>query len=227
MREFILAMRAIWATWHEGEPLQFAGRFYTHTLMTPFFTPTNREFGAPRVFLAAVGPLMTEVAGEVADGIIVHPFTTETYLRETTLPALERGFAKARASGVDKSHANFEVSYPCFVVTGRDEQELQAAKQATRQQIAFYGSTPGLQARPGQRRCRRTAGRIERHVQAGAMGRHGQPHRRRPHAAVRGGGGAGSESPRRSSPASVMWSTGRRRRMDNYPGMSEHVSSRS
>lgn len=142
MREFILAMRAIWATWHKGEPLQFTGKFYTHTLMTPFFTPTNNEFGAPRVFLAAVGPLMTEVAGEVADGIIVHAFTTDEYLRETTLPALERGFAKARARGEDKSRENFEISYPCFVVTGRDERELAGAKQATRQQIAFYGSTP-------------------------------------------------------------------------------------
>ena len=142
MREFILAMRAIWANWHNGEPLQFTGKFYTHTLMTPFFAPTNNEHGAPRVFLAAVGPLMTEVAGEVADGIIVHAFTTEKYLRETTLPALERGFAKARAAGVDKSFDNFEVSYPCFVVTGRDEQEVEAAKVATARQIAFYGSTP-------------------------------------------------------------------------------------
>lgn len=142
MREFILAMRAIWATWHQGEPLQFTGKFYSHTLMTPFFTPTNTEHGAPRVFLAAVGPLMTEVAGEVADGIIVHAFTTERYLRETTLPALERGFAKARAKGEDKSRANFEISYPCFVVTGRDDKELEAARTATRRQIAFYGSTP-------------------------------------------------------------------------------------
>ena len=142
MREFILAMRAIWANWHTGEALQFTGKFYTHTLMTPFFAPTNNEHGAPRVFLAAVGPLMTEVAGEVADGIIVHAFTTEKYLRETTLPALERGFAKARAAGVDKSFANFEVSYPCFVVTGRDEQEVELAKVATARQIAFYGSTP-------------------------------------------------------------------------------------
>ena len=142
MREFILAMRAIWATWHQGEPLQFTGKFYSHTLMTPFFTPTNTEHGAPRVFLAAVGPLMTEVAGEVADGIIVHAFTTERYLRETTLPALERGFAKARAKGESKSLDNFEISYPCFVVTGRDEQELAAAKTATCRQIAFYGSTP-------------------------------------------------------------------------------------
>ena len=73
-----------------------------HTrLMTPFFTPTNNEYGAPKVFLAAVGPLMTEVAGEVADGVIVHAFTTEKYLRETTLPALERGFESAA------NHARF------------------------------------------------------------------------------------------------------------------------
>ena len=137
MREFILAMRAIWANWHEGAPLQFTGKFYTHTLMTPFFTPTNTEFGPPRVFLAAVGPLMTQVAGEVADGIIVHPFTTEKYLRETTVPALERGFAKA-----GKQRADFEVMYPCFVITGRDERELARASVATKQQIAFYGSTP-------------------------------------------------------------------------------------
>ena len=137
MREFILAMRAIWANWHQGEPLQFTGKFYQHTLMTPFFTPDNTEHGPPRVFLAAVGPLMTEVAGEVADGIIVHAFTTEKYLRETTLPALERGFAKA-----GKQRGDFEISYPCFIVTGRDDQEVERAKAQTRQQIAFYGSTP-------------------------------------------------------------------------------------
>jgi probable F420-dependent oxidoreductase len=137
MREFILAMRAIWSNWHEGLPLEFTGKYYTHTLMTPFFTPTDTEYGAPRVFLAAVGPLMTEVAGEVADGVIIHAFTTEKYLRETTLPALERGWAKA-----GKSRADFEISYPVFVVTGANEHELAEAKVATRKQIAFYGSTP-------------------------------------------------------------------------------------
>ena len=137
MREFILALRAIWANWYDNEPLAFTGKFYTHTLMTPFFTPTNTEHGAPRVFLAAVGPRMTEVAGEVADGIIVHAFTTEKYLRETTIPAIERGLAKS-----GRTRDDFEISYPCFVVTGRDEKEQAGAAQATRQQIAFYGSTP-------------------------------------------------------------------------------------
>ena len=137
MREFILAMRAIWANWTEKKPLEFAGKFYTHTLMTPFFTPTNTEYGPPKVFLAAVGPRMTEVAGEVADGVIIHAFTTEKYLRETTMPALERGFAKA-----GKKRKDFQISYPVFVVTGQNEKEIAAAKVATRRQIAFYGSTP-------------------------------------------------------------------------------------
>ena len=137
MREYILAMRAIWANWHEGKPLEFTGKFYTHTLMTPFFAPTDTEYGAPKVFLAAVGPLMTEVAGEVADGMIAHAFTTEKYLRETTLPALERGFAKA-----GKRREDFEISYPVFVVTGNTEEELDDAKVAAAKQVAFYGSTP-------------------------------------------------------------------------------------
>ncbi|MDG2277633.1 MAG: TIGR03617 family F420-dependent LLM class oxidoreductase [Pseudomonadales bacterium] len=137
MREFVLAMRAIWGNWHDGKPLEFTGKFYTHTLMTPFFTPTDCDYGAPKVFLAAVGPKMTEVAGEVADGMIAHAFTTESYLRNTTIPALERGFAKA-----GKSRADFEISYPVFVVTGQTEEELAEAKVATAKQIAFYGSTP-------------------------------------------------------------------------------------
>ena len=137
MREYILAMRAIWANWHEGKALEFTGKFYTHTLMTPMFTPTDVDYGAPKVLLAAVGPKMTEVAGEVADGVIAHAFTTEKYMRETTMPAIERGL---KAAG--KSRADFEVSYPVFVVTGTNEQEMAEAKLATCKQIAFYGSTP-------------------------------------------------------------------------------------
>ena len=137
MRELILAMRAIWACWHEGKPLEFLGKFYTHTLMTPFFTPTNTEFGPPKVYLAAVGPMMAEVAGEVADGLLVHGFTTQAYLEGVTLPALERGFAKA-----GKTRADFEISYPVFSIAGRDEAEIAAETTKMRQQVAFYGSTP-------------------------------------------------------------------------------------
>ena len=137
MREFILALRAIWASWATGEPLRFRGEFYTHTLMTPFFDPGPNPFGNPKVFLAGVGELMTEVAGEVADGFLCHGFSTERYLREVTLPALERGRAK-----VGKTLAGFEISGPAFVATGGDERELAEAVAAVKRQIGFYGSTP-------------------------------------------------------------------------------------
>ena len=140
MREMIMAIRAIWDTWENGTPLAFRGDFYTHTLMTPFFTPDRADlagFGVPKIFLAGVGELMTEVAGEVCDGFLCHGFTTEKYLREVTIPALARGRAKA-----GKTMEGFEIVGPSFVVTGSNEEEMAAAAAGTRQQIAFYGSTP-------------------------------------------------------------------------------------
>jgi probable F420-dependent oxidoreductase len=130
-------MRAIWACWNEGAPLDFRGDFYRHTLMTPFFNPGPNPYGNPSVHLAAVGGLMTEVAGEVCDGIILHAFTTERYVREMTIPALERGWAKA---GTQRS--DFEISGPMFVVSGTNDEELERAMRGTKEQIAFYGSTP-------------------------------------------------------------------------------------
>jgi probable F420-dependent oxidoreductase len=137
MREFILAMRAIWASWGDGGKLDFRGEYYRHTLMTPFFNPGRNPYGNPKVFLAAVGERMTEVAGEAANGILLHGFTTEQYVREVTLPALERGWAKA-----GKQRDQFELSGPMFVVTGTNDEEYENARRGTKQQIAFYGSTP-------------------------------------------------------------------------------------
>jgi probable F420-dependent oxidoreductase len=137
MREMVLAIRAIWACWNKGEKLDFRGDFYHHTLMTPFFDPGPAPGGDPKIVLAAVGERMTEVAGEVADGLILHGFTTERYVREVTLPSLERGFAKS-----GKQRSDFEISGPLFVVTGTTEEELERAREGTKQQIAFYGSTP-------------------------------------------------------------------------------------
>jgi probable F420-dependent oxidoreductase len=137
MRELIMAIRAIWHSWDTGEKLEFRGEFYTHTLMTPFFDPGKNPYGNPKILLAAVGELMTEVAGEAGDGLLVHGFTTERYLREVSLPALERGAAKA-----GKSRADLTVSYPGFVVTGATDADVEAADVAVRRQIAFYGSTP-------------------------------------------------------------------------------------
>jgi len=137
MRELILATRAIWDCWNDGTPLDFRGDFYRHTLMTPFFVPGPNPYGNPKISLAAVGTHMTEVAAEVADGVILHAFTTERYVREVTLPALERGFEKS-----GKQRSDFEISGPLFIVSGGNEEELEKARQGTKQQIAFYGSTP-------------------------------------------------------------------------------------
>jgi probable F420-dependent oxidoreductase len=137
MRELVLAIRAIWACWSDGSRLAFRGEFYRHTLMTPMFDPGPNPFGNPRIFLAAVGEMMTEVAGEVGDGMLAHGFTTERYLREVTVPALERGLA---ASG--RVRSDVQISYPGLVVTGADEAGFAAAAKAVKSQLAFYGSTP-------------------------------------------------------------------------------------
>lgn len=140
MREMVQAIRAIWDTWENGSKLAFRGDFYQHTLMTPFFTPDASElgdFGVPKIFLAGVGELMTEVAGEVCDGFFCHGFTTEKYLREVTIPAIEKGRTTA-----GKTMDDFEIVGPSFVVTGTTDEQMEQAAIGTRQQIAFYGSTP-------------------------------------------------------------------------------------
>jgi len=137
MKELIMAMRAIWANWYSDEPLRFEGKYYSHTLMTPAFTPENKQEGAPKVTLAAVGPVMTEVAGEVADGLIIHPFSNEKYIREVTLPAVERGLKKA-----GRRREGFEISYSPFIISGQDEVTFEKEKAAAKNRIAFYGSTP-------------------------------------------------------------------------------------
>jgi probable F420-dependent oxidoreductase len=137
MREFVLAVRAIWKTWETGERLDFEGEFYTYTLMTPFFNPGPNPHGNPPVILAAVGPKMTEMAGEVCDGILTHGFSTERYLREVTLPALERGAARG-----GKTLDGFQISTPGFIIARDSEQEIADGLEFVRQQIGFYGSTP-------------------------------------------------------------------------------------
>lgn len=140
MREYVAALHAIWNAWNEGEKLSFRGDYYRHDLMSPFFAPEPNPYGSPLVFLAGVGPKMTEVAGAVADGFVCHAFTTEKFLRDVTLPLLTRA---RQAAG--KEMIDFQISGLSFVVTGRDDDEIAAAAR-TRQQIAFYASTPAYRS---------------------------------------------------------------------------------
>ncbi|HVW41091.1 MAG TPA: TIGR03617 family F420-dependent LLM class oxidoreductase [Amycolatopsis sp.] len=141
MREYVLALRAIWHSWSSGEKLDFRGEFYTHTLMTPMFVPEPHPYGPPRVLLAGVGATMTETAGEVADGFLCHGFTTGRYLREITLPALRRGREKS-----GRTLDGFEITGSTMVAVGRNDEELERALAGTRKQIAFYGSTPAYRS---------------------------------------------------------------------------------
>ncbi len=137
MRELVLAIRAIWRAWNQGEKLDFRGDFYSHTLMTPVFNPGQNPYGTPRIFVAGIGPKMTEVAGEVADGFFVHPFHTPKFVETLTLPALERGLATA-----GREREDFEIACQVMIASGSTEEEFTAARNAARAQISFYGSTP-------------------------------------------------------------------------------------
>ena len=137
MREFVLALHEIWSCWRDGTKLRFEGDFYTHKIMTPMFTPEPQPHPFPKVFVAAVGEAMTEMCGEVADGLLAHAFTTKRYFEEVTTPALRRGVQRS-----GRQRSEFQLSCPIFVVTGETEDELAAGALGTRKQIAFYGSTP-------------------------------------------------------------------------------------
>lgn len=139
MREFIQAVRAIWRSWETGERLQVRGEHYTHTLMTPMFSPGPNPFGSPDIWLAAVGPAMTRLAGEAADGFLAHAFTTPEYLREVSLPALAEGRGRSDREQTD-------VIVTPFVVTGSTGADRSRAEREVRSQIAFYGSTPAYRA---------------------------------------------------------------------------------
>jgi probable F420-dependent oxidoreductase len=141
MREFVLAVRAIFDSWAHDSPLRFNGSFYTHTLMTRAFRPDRHQWPAPPVYLAGVGERMTAVAGEVADGYLFHSFHTPLYLERVVLPALELGRARA-----GQGRGPFAISGPVLIATGRDQRELGAAAQAARKHIAFYASTPQYRA---------------------------------------------------------------------------------
>jgi probable F420-dependent oxidoreductase len=142
MRDYVLALRAIWRSWSSGEPLEFDSAHYRHTLMTPMFVPPPHEFGPPPVLVAGVGASMTRVAGEVADGFVCHTFSTPQWIRERTLPALLDGRRAAGLRSPDQQGLDgFTVKASVFLATGTDEQ-IEAAVGRIRPQLAFYASTP-------------------------------------------------------------------------------------
>ncbi len=136
LREFALSLRAIWDCWQHGTPLKFEGEFYNFNLMTPFFNPGPIAHPKIPIYIAGVNAYMCKMAGEVCDGLHVHPFHTPKYLREFVHPAVEAGL---RTSG--RLRENFAYVTACFVIVGDTESERSAHAEAVRRQIAFYAST--------------------------------------------------------------------------------------
>lgn len=138
MREYVLALRAIFACWQEGTPLRLEGEHYRITRMQPFFAPGPLACGAPPLHLGGVGPAMTALAGEVADGLITHPTNTAPrYLREVVRPRLSRGAARA---GRDGSAVRLLVGP--LVASGADAAAVAREREAARRLLAFLYSTP-------------------------------------------------------------------------------------
>ena len=136
MREFIEAMHAIFDCWYDGERLEYLGDYYQHTLMPSTFSPDTKGCSRPRITLSATGPLMTKLAAQLADGMIMHPFSSEKYLRDVTLPAIEKGLQDS-----SRSLGQFELDYAPMIATGNNEESLERAKNSVRGRIAFYGCT--------------------------------------------------------------------------------------
>lgn len=137
MRDLVLAVKAIHRTWNDRVPLEFRGAQFTHTLMTPFFDPGPNPFGAPPIWVAGLGPRMTQAAAEVGDGLLVHPFHSGRFVRERLTPTVAAGLAQS-----GRPRDAFTVAAVPIVCTGRTDEELAGARAGVRRLLAFYGSTP-------------------------------------------------------------------------------------
>src|SRR5687768_11287691 len=137
LREYILALRAIWGSFRSGGPLRFEGEFYNHTLMTPFFNPGPIESPEVPIYVAGVNTSLARLAGELCEGFHVHPFHSPEYIRSTVQPAIAEG---AQRGGRDPDEV--ELATTVFVVTGQSGAEIEEQREEVRAQMSFYASTP-------------------------------------------------------------------------------------
>lgn len=137
MRDTVEAVRAIFATWQDGVPLDHRGPYRSHTLMTPVFSPPVADWGPPPVVVGGLGPKMCAMAAEVADGLAVMPVTSERFFSEVTMAAVEEGMARR-----DPTQSPLQVLPELIVCTGRDEAEMEVAEAGCRGLLGFYSSTP-------------------------------------------------------------------------------------
>lgn len=137
MREYVQSVRAIWDCWAQNVPLNYQGKHYQFSLMTPNFRPDPLKGPLPKIQIAAVGPIMMKVAAEECDGVMLHSFCTQKYLIGSILPKIQLGLDRS-----GKKREEFEISGGGFVATGKNQQDVDAMFELVRSRIGFYGSTP-------------------------------------------------------------------------------------
>jgi len=137
MREYVQALRAIWRSWETGEKLAFEGEHYRFTLMVPNFVPASSGQPPVPVTIAAVGEHSLRLAGEVCDGVRLHPFCTRAYAEDVAMKRIGEGMAKT-----GRARETFEVTGGGFVATGATDEDVAGATEWVRYRVAFYGSTP-------------------------------------------------------------------------------------
>jgi probable F420-dependent oxidoreductase len=137
VREYILALRAIFDAFAGRAPLRFEGEFHKFSLLTDFFRPAPLDVADPPIYLAGINERLLQVTGEVADGFCAHPVNSPKYLSEVMRPSIEEG---AKQAGRDASEIT--VVCPVFTIVGDPGPELDRQRDAIRLQIGFYGTTP-------------------------------------------------------------------------------------
>jgi probable F420-dependent oxidoreductase len=137
LREYILALCAIWESFQTEVPLQFEGEFYRHTLMTPFFNPGPIEHPEIPLYIAGVNTRLAELAGELCEGFHVHPFHSPEYVRRTVIPAIAEGARQA-----NRILDQVTLATSAFVITGENRESATEQRESVRAQISFYASTP-------------------------------------------------------------------------------------
>jgi probable F420-dependent oxidoreductase len=136
LREVILSLRAIWDSWQNNTKLNFIGEFYQFTLMTPFFNPGPIEHPKIPIFISGLNPQVTQLAGELCEGFYIHGFHSAKYIKETVVPNLQKGLAKA-----GRKRNDISLITGTFIASGATRDEVEKAKQPVKQQISFYAST--------------------------------------------------------------------------------------
>ena len=141
MEDMVNAIKSILNAWQTGSRLEHRGEFYTHTLMTPLFNPGPNPHGIPKIYVAAVGPLMTKAVARSADGLLAHPFSSPKYLKNITLPNINEGLQSS-----NRARSDFDLSIAIMTGIGANEESHKKAVRACRDQVAFYASTPNYKA---------------------------------------------------------------------------------